>query len=130
MKLLFIALMTASAIFCAPPWEIVKQGAAEENPIKRAQAIAALGTIRTPQADKLVEAALADRDPSVRLTAVSALAERKSRATIPRLRAALADDSGEVSFTAAKALWEIGDRSGQELLEQVLSGERKQSAGF
>src|SRR5262249_8204251 len=117
-------------LFAASPWDLLTQGAAEENAIKRAQAIAALATVRTTPAEKLVDAALTDKDPRVRLTAVSALAERRSRATIPKLRASLDDEAGEVSFTAAKALWDLGDRSGKDLLTEVLWGERKQSAGF
>ena len=111
-------------------WDTLKEGAAENNPYKRAPAIAALATIRTPEADKLVKAALTDKDFIVRLAAVGALADRKSRADIPNLKAALDDESGEVAFTAAHGLWELGDHSGKELLEEVLAGERKQSAGF
>ena len=112
------------------PWEILTRGAAEENAVKRAQAIAAIGTVRTTRADKLVETALNDKDSTVRLAAVNALAERKSRALIPKLKRALDDESGEVSFRAAQALWELGDRTGEELLRAVLAGERKQSQSF
>src|SRR5207244_366454 len=117
-------------VFAANPWALLTQGAADENSTRRALAIAALGTVPTAQAERLVESALKDKDSIVRLSAVSALAERKSRAAIPKLRAALDDDAAEVSFSAAKALWEMGDRSGKYVLAEVLAGERKQSAGF
>jgi HEAT repeat protein len=136
MKYALSAVLLAAPCILAPadppatPWEILTEGAAEQNYIKRAQAIAALGTIRTPEANKFVDAAMADKELPIRLAAVSALADRKLRSDIPRLRLALEDEAGEVSFTAAKTLWEMGDRSGKELLEQVLAGERKQSAGF
>jgi hypothetical protein len=104
---------------------MLTEGAAEDSGYKRAEAISALGTIRSPQADKLVVAALADKDIMVRIAAVSALADRKSRADIPMLKMALDDESGEVSFIAARALWELGDRSGRDLLEEVLFGEQK-----
>lgn len=117
-------------VVAADAWGILKQGAVEPNAIKRAQAIAALATIQTLEADKFVKSAVTDKDSTVRLAAVSALAERKSRTTIPSLKVALDDQSAEVSFTAARALWEMGDRSGKEILIQVLSGERKQSSGF
>src|SRR5438445_5264031 len=107
------------------PWEILTRGAAEESAIRRAQAIAAIGTMRTVRADKLVEAAVNDKDSTVRLAAVNALAERKSRASIPQLKRALDDESGEVSFRAAKGLWELGDRTGEDLLRAVLAGERR-----
>lgn len=129
------ALLGASCLWSAQSepsrwWATLQEGAAEQNPYKRAPAIAAIGTIRTPEAGKLIDAALADKDVIVRLAAAGALAERKSRADIPKLRRALEDESGEVSFTAAKALWDMGDRSGRELLEEMLNGERKQSPGF
>jgi HEAT repeat protein len=114
----------------AGAWETLTRGAAEENAMKRAAAVAALGTIRTARAEKLVEAAMSDKDSTVRLTAVSALAERKSRSAIPKLKVALEDDAGEVSFSAAKALWDLGDHSGRDLLVAVLAGDQKQSPGF
>ncbi len=114
----------------SPAWTMLAEGAAEQSPYKRLPAIVALGTIQSPEADKLVAAALKDKEVFVRFAAVSALAERKSRADIPRLKIALEDQSGEVSFTAAKALWELGDRSGKGVLEEVLDGDFKQSAGF
>jgi HEAT repeat protein len=119
-----------STLLGASPWEILTQGAADENFAKRAQAVAAIGSIRTAQADKLVEGALSDKESAVRLAAVNALAERKSRTAVPSLRAALEDESAEVGFTAARALWEMGDRGAREVLKQVLAGERKQSTGF
>jgi HEAT repeat protein len=125
-----LVLCMASTLLGATPWEILTQGAADENLAKRAQAVAAIGSIRTARADKLVEGALSDKESAVRLAAVNALAERKSRAAIPPLRAALEDESAEVSFTAARALWEMGDRGARDVLKQVLAGERKQSPGF
>jgi HEAT repeat protein len=111
-------------------WQILTQGAAEENAVKRAQAVTAIGSIRMARAGKLVDAALSDKDSRVRLAAVSSLAERKSKTTIPQLKKALDDEAGEISFTAAQALWALGDRSGKDLLAEVLAGERKQSPGF
>jgi HEAT repeat protein len=130
MKIAALVLLIASNVFAAAPWEILTQGAAEENSTKRAQAIIALGTIRTPRAEKLVMAALSDKSATVRLAAVSALADQKSRAAIPKLKLAVDDEAAEVSFSAAKALWEMGDHSGAGLLAAVLAGERKTSAGF
>jgi len=109
---------------------MLTDGAAESSPYKRSPAISALGTIPTPDARKLVDAALTDKEILVRLAAVSAIAERKSRADIPKLKKALDDESGEVSFTAAHALWEMGDRSGRDLLESLIEGDRKPSEGF
>src|SRR5437763_12014843 len=98
MKITPLVLLIASNAFAAAPWELLTQGAAEENSTRRALAIVALGTIRTPQADKLVLAAVVDKAPAVRLAAVSALAEQKSRAAIPKRKAALDDEAAEISF--------------------------------
>ena len=112
------------------PWELLTQGAAEQNYTKRAHAIVALGTIPTAEAESLVLAALNDKSSVVKLAAVSAVAEHKSPACIKKLRAALDDDAAEVSFSAAQALSDLGDHSGDALLAAVLAGERKQSPGF
>src|SRR5437773_2074958 len=67
------------------PWELLTQGATDDSTMNRAHAIAALGTIRTAQAEKLVEAGLMDKHSSVRLAAVIALAEKKSQGVRPRV---------------------------------------------
>jgi HEAT repeat protein len=119
--------LTAHVLAAAdsPAWKMLTEAAAEDSGYKRAPAISALTTIRSPEADKLVAAALADKELLVRFAAVSGLADRKSRADIPKLKRVLDDESGEVSFIAAKALWELGDHSGRDILEEVLFGEQK-----
>ena len=125
--ILCTVVLTAQVLAAAnsPAWQMLTEGAAEESGYKRAPAISALTTIRSPEADKLVVAALADKDLLVRFAAVSGLADRKLRTDIPKLKRVLDDESGEVSFLAAKALWELGDRSGMDILEEVLFGEQK-----
>lgn len=130
MRLASLVLLIAFNGFGAAPWGLLTQGASDDNSAKRAHAIIALGTIRTPQAERLVLAALDDKSSLVRLAAVGTLGEQKARAAIPKLRVALDDEAAEVSFLAAKALWEMGDRSGGELLGAVLAGERKTTPGF
>jgi HEAT repeat protein len=125
-----VASCALSAADSKKVWEMLTDGAAETSFYKRAPAISALGTIPTPDARKLVDAALTDKEMLVRLAAVSAIAERKSRVDIPRLKIALDDESGDVSFVAAHALWEMGDHSGRDLLESLVEGERKPSEGF
>jgi HEAT repeat protein len=127
--LLFLAVTAFAAGPGDTGWEILTAGASEQDPLKRAKAVTALGTIRLARAGKLVESAMSDQDARVRLAAVSAMAERKS-AFRSRLRMALDDPAGEVSFTAAKALWEMGDRAGKDLLLDVLGGESTNSEGF
>jgi len=121
---------TLAATSADGAWEILTHGAADENAVKRAEAITALGSIRLTRARTLVEAALSDKDSRVRFAVVSSLVEGKTRAAIPKLKLALDDEAAEISFTAAQALWDMGDRSGKELLAAILAGERKQSPGF
>lgn len=106
-------------------WDTLKKGMADGDAAHRKTAIAAIGTIGPDsQAVQLVVGALKDKDMGVRQTAANTLGEMGSSDAIPPLRTAL-DDKPEVSFTAAKALWNLGDRSGREIFQQVLEGERK-----
>ena len=52
-----------------------------------------------------------------------------ARASIPRLQQSLDDKNPEVSFTAAKALWDLGDTSSRDIIQDVMSGERKDRPG-
>jgi HEAT repeat protein len=112
-------------------WKCLTEGLAEKNYDRRAQVIAALGTIGLRgDVVSLIEGGLNDKDIPVRLAAVDVLGTMKSRGSIPKLRAALDDHSAVVSFAAAQALWAMGDRSGQDLFLEVLDGDRKVSSGL
>ncbi len=94
-------------------WKCLNDGLAEKNYDRRAQAIAALGTIGLRRnVVSLIEGGLKDKDSRVRETAADVLGTMKSRGSIPKLRAALDDESPTVRFAAAQALWNMGDRSG------------------
>lgn len=123
------ALSPAAATLKA--WKCLNDGIAEKNYDRRAQAIAALGTIGLRRsAVALIESGLRDKDAPVRQAAVEVLGTMKSRSSIPKLRVALDDNSAVVRFAAAQALWAMGDRSGQDLFLDVLGGERKASTGM
>jgi HEAT repeat protein len=112
-------------------WACLKEGLAEKNYDRRAQTIAALGTIGLRKnAVSLIEGSLADKDYEVRQAAVDVLGTLKSRSSIPKLRTALDDESPMVRFSAAQALWAMGDRSGQDLFVEVLEGDSKVSPGI
>ena len=113
-------------------WDILTQGAHDKNPERRKQAIVAIGSIGlAPEAIQTVEAGLLnDEDPVVRQTAAATLGQMKSRQSIPALQKALDDPYGEVAFQAAKALWDMGDHSCRATLQEVLTGERKDTTGF
>jgi HEAT repeat protein len=126
---------TTAALFPAAEtlkaWKCLNDGMAEKNYDRRAQAIAALGTIGLRRsAVSLIESGLNDKDAPVRQAAAEVLGTMISRGSIPKLRVALDDNSAVVRFAAAQALWAMGDRSGQDLFFDVLGGERKASAGI
>jgi HEAT repeat protein len=130
------ALSLASFAFAEAPdlqdgaWDILNRALGHDASTTRAQAITALGSIGPqPRVVSLIEVALSDKSSWVRRTAASVLGEMKARETIPRLQQALDDESDEVSFAAAQALWQMQDRSGREILWEVLEGERKTTAG-
>ncbi len=113
------------------PWQILATGASTHNALRRAEAVAALGTIGpNHRVVALLEKALVDSDPSIRQLAARTLGEIQARASIPKLRQALKDDSPQVGFAAAKSLWTMGDHSGRAVFIQILSGQKSSSDGL
>lgn len=112
-------------------WSVLRDGVDDKNPDHRKQAVLAAGSIGlVPDAIKLVEHGLRDDDPTVRQAGAAELGLMKSTTSIPALKAALDDPSGEVAFTAAKALWDMGDRSGETVIQDVLTGQQKSQVGM
>ncbi len=113
-------------------WEVLKTGLNDPKLFdRRRQAITAIGSIGlTPEAIAQVEHGLHDSDPLVRQTAAAELGQMKSTGSIPALKAALEDASGEVEFTVARALWDMGDHSGENILQEVLLRQLKSNEGF
>lgn len=97
----------------------------------RSDAISALTVLDSDRkAVSLIEGALADKDDGIRFLAATSLGNIKARSSIPKLKAAMDDPSAQVSFAAAQALWKMDDRSGREILYEVLDGERKTGPGL
>ena len=112
-------------------WEILNRGLHDSNPVKRAQAVAAMGIMRPqPKSVALVEAAFEDKDYSVRQAACVAIEQMKSRQSIGKLHEALNDKAPEVVFAAAKALYVMGDPTGRQVLVAVLLGDQADSSNF
>jgi HEAT repeat protein len=132
-KLLIVLLLPSIALLAQPDktaWEVLKAGLSDKNPDKRRQAVTAMGSIGLDtDAVQLVEGALRDQDSLVRQTAAAELGQMKAREAIPSMKTAMDDAAGEVGFAAAKALWDMGDRSGRDLIEDVLTGQEKASEG-
>lgn len=133
-KLLIALLLPATWLVAQPDktaWELLKQGLSDKNPEKRRQAVTAVASIGlAADAVKLLEQSLQDGDPLIRQTAAAELGQIKSKQSIPALKTELDDASAEVVFAAAKALWDMGDKSGRDLIEDVLSGQQKTSEGM
>jgi len=112
------------------PWEVLSSGVNNRNSIRRAEALAALGTIPPRgRVVRLVESRLDDKDPSIRGLAARVLGEMRARSAIPSLTKALNDPSAEVTFAAAKSLWTMGDRAGREVFIAILAGEKSSGGG-
>jgi HEAT repeat protein len=113
-------------------WNVLHEGLGEKNPDKRRQAVTAIGSIGLEtEAIKLIEQSLhADSDYVVRQTAAATLGQMRSKQSVGALKAALDDDYPEVAFAAAKSLWDMGDHTGEDLITEVLTGEKKGSSGF
>lgn len=113
----------------AKAWDVLNDGISNKDAAHRIDAIAALSTIGPdPKVVHVLETSLQDKDQQVRQTAARTLGEMKAEAAIPYLKAAL-NDTPEVSFTAAQALWKLGDKSGRDMFQQVLEGDRTNAPG-
>lgn len=126
-------LFIAGSCFASPKteaWKVLHQGL-KGKATHRAQAVAALGSLGPDcSAVRIVENALHDRSPDVREAAAAALGDMRCRKSIPQLRLALRDSDEQVSLAAAKALAAMGDMSGQNIFERLLTGQIKQGPGL
>jgi len=133
-KLPIILSITCASVFAQPEksaWEVLKTGFSDKNIDTRRQAVTATGSIGLDfEALRLIEGALRDPDSWVRQTAAAQLGQMKAKQAIPALKTALDDAAPEVAFAAAKALWDMGDKSGRDLLEDVLTGQEKSAPGY
>ncbi len=132
-SILWIVALCATPLLAQPnvaAWDVLKKGLADTNPDRRKQAVLAIGAIGpAPEVVELLTLALRDKDVTIRQTAAAEIGDAKIRQCIPALQAALSD-TGEVSFTAARALWDMGDRSGREIFQEVVTHELKDTTGF
>ncbi len=97
----------------------------------RIDAVIALGTLGDfPRAVGWLSAAQKDQDRYVRLAAVTAMGSSKNTVFLPNLKQALDDGAPEVSFAAAVGLWKMDDKSGENILQSVVGGDRKANRGL
>ena len=101
-----------------------------KRPQTRIQALAALGLLRTPRAEKMIAEAMKDSDVDVRTAAVLAAGQIKDRNLTTDIRSLLDDKEPQVVFTAAMTLWKMGDRSGEDVLMSIADGGTSANAGM
>ena len=122
--------MTRAAAI-AHAWDALETALKSDKTQDRISAVTALGTIsRSKRAAEDVEMALSDHERDVRLAAVVAAGTLDTPLLLPALRKALDDSAPEVSFAASEVLWKMGDHSGEDILVEVITGERKSGPGF
>lgn len=111
-------------------WSMLSDGVTDSKPEVRISALSALGTMGGyPKAYQMVIKASSDPDHNVRVAAVAALGTIKDRNSIPQLRQLLDDPEPDVAFSAAVALWKMDDYTGENLLYEVLTGQRRSAQG-
>lgn len=112
-------------------WQILQQGAREDNRDKRAKAVRALGLLASePAAVGMAETALEDKEPDVRAAAANALGEMRSAKSIPKLETAVHDSDISVALAAAQSLVNMKNATGYEVYYELLTGERKSGEGM
>jgi len=107
-------------------WKLLADAQADvKRPQTRIQALAALGLLRSPRAEKMITEGMKDPDVDVRTAAALAAGQTKDRNLTTALRNLLDDKEPQVVFTAATTLWKMNDKSGEDILMAVVDGDRK-----
>jgi HEAT repeat protein len=110
-------------------WKALTQAMGDiKHPQTRAQALAALGLLRSPRSEKMIVDAMADQDVDMRTAAVLAAGQTKDRNLAAAMRKLLDDKEPQVVFTTAITLWKMDDKSGEDILMAVVDGERSANA--
>ena len=136
LAVLLIGAMAAPALAAEPTpaekaWNILEAGVREKSPVKRQDAIAALGLLAgNSRAVGLAESGLDDHAPEIRAAAATTLGQLHSISSIPKLQLALKDKDISVVLAAAHSLWALRDKQGYEVYYEILLGERKSGPGL
>jgi HEAT repeat protein len=115
-------------------WDMLRTAISATKPQveqARIDAITAAGTLGDfPTAVGWLRDAQKDPDRYIRFAVVAAMGSSKKTAFVPDLKQALTDSAPEVSFAAAVGLWKMNDKSGENVLDAVLAGDRKANRGL
>lgn len=110
----------------ATAWEMMQTTSSASKPQEHISLAVALGTLGGyKQAEEMLTSAMKDNDIDIRLAAVASAGTTEDRALIPALRIAMEDQAPEVMVTAAASLWKLGDRTGEDVLQGVLTGQTR-----
>jgi hypothetical protein len=110
-------------------WKVLADALGDDKHAQtRIQALAALGLLLNPRAEKMIVDAMGDPDVDVRTAAALAAGQTKDRNLTTPLRNLLDDKEPQVAFTAATTMWKMNDKSGEDILMAVVDGERSASA--
>jgi len=112
-------------------WEILQESSQDAKLIDtRTQALNALSSLGpNPRANGLIADAMKDPNLDIRTAAILAAGNSKSRALVAPVRKLLDDTEPQVVFAAATTLWKsFNDKSGEDILEAIATGDRKANA--
>lgn len=112
-------------------WQVLDQGLADKNPVKRKDAIIALGLAgSSPEVFTRLSNALSDKDVDVQVAVCSTLGSLKSKRAVELLTATVKSEIPEVAYAAASGLFQLKQPLGREILIDVLQGEKKTTSKY
>jgi len=115
----------------ATAWQIMQSASDASKLQEHISLLVALGTLGGyKQAETMISTAMKDHDVDIRLAAVAAAGASQDHALIPDLRIAMEDQAPEVVVTAAASLWKMGDHTGIDVLQGVLTGQVRAKSGL
>ena len=107
-------------------WEMLQNASQASKPRDHVSLLVALATMGGyKQAEDMLISAMKDDDVDIRLAAVASAGTTGDHALIPALRIAMEDKAPEVVVTPAASLWKMGDHTGIDVLQGVLTGQMK-----
>ncbi|MBB6144594.1 HEAT repeat protein [Silvibacterium bohemicum] len=112
-------------------WQMLQSTSQASKPREHVSLLVALGTLGGyKQAEEMITSAMKDNNLDVKLAAVASAGTTEDHAFIPALRIAMEYQAPEVVVTAAASLWKMGDHTGMNVLQGVLTGQMKATSGM
>ncbi len=112
-------------------WQILDQGLTDKNPVKRKDAVIALGLAgSSTEVFTRLTNALNDKDVDVQVATCATLGSLKNKRAIELLTTMVKSEVPEVAYAAATGLFQLGQPLGREVLIDVLNGEKKTTSNY